>query len=88
MTATDSTAAAAGRDRIDGFPSGVADIGLSALGLLDFVGTGTFSGVGQVRHERRNDTTVIFVNIEGGNRAEMRIDIAGLHVLTEADVAL
>lgn len=84
---TDSTLTRDGRDRIVGFEAGVDDIDLTALGLgaFTFVGTAGFSAARQVRYEYIGTDTVVFVNTTGKYTAEMRIDLAGTHVLTAGD---
>lgn len=83
----DSTVARSGRDRIVGFEVGVDDIDLSALGLgaFTFVGTAGFTAARQVRYEQIGGDTAVFVNTAGKSTAEMRIDLAGLHVLSAGD---
>lgn len=87
----DSTVPLAGRDRITGFSVVDDVIDLSQIDArpnvaddqaFSFIGGADFSGAGQVRFEQAGTNTIVWINIEGVRNAEMRIDLAGLHVLT------
>lgn len=87
QTLADSTLTIDGRDRIIGFEVGIDDIDLSALGLgsFSFIGTAGFSAARQVRYVQSGSDTAVLINAIGKYTAEMRIDIAGHHVLTADD---
>ncbi len=95
--ASDSTVAGAGRDRITGFSavddvldlSGIdANIVTATNDMFSFIGTAAFTARGQVRYEHIGGFTVVTTNSAAGLAPEMRIDIAGIHVLTVDNFSL
>ena len=66
---------------IDAIPGGIDD-GFS------FIGSAAFTGTGQVRAYERNGNTFIDVNATGNNAPEMRIVLAGIIALDQADFVL
>lgn len=91
-SAEDSTVKAPGRDRIDGFSVAEDRIDLSeidaqprtaAKDAFVFIGTADFTGHGQIRYEHVGKTTVVTMNLRGDLRPDMRIDLVGIHTLTE-----
>ena len=95
---THSTVAGSGRDRISGFNqtegdridlSGIdANTAVAGNDAFVFIGSGPFTGLGQVRAYQSGTHTFIDVNTTGTNAADMRITLTGLHVLVEGDFVL
>lgn len=77
-------------DRVRDFAPGadLLDLGdvSAALGGLTFIGSDAFSGAaGEVRAVRDGGATSVLVDGDGDRAAEMRIELAGRHHLTDAD---
>ena len=95
---SDSTVVIAGRDRISGYSPTEDLIDLSLIDArpklagdqaFTFIGEAAFTSLGQVRYEHvGTTTTIVYINIEGPQNAEMRIDIAGIHTLTDTSFIL
>ena len=92
LSTADSTPGYAGRDRIVDFNPLQDRIDLSAIDArantlahdtFTFIGTAAFTAAGQLRFEHIGNTTVVTANTKGFGGAEMRIDLTGLHALTE-----
>lgn len=95
----DSTLAAGGRDRIDGF-SRVdgdridlslidADTGLAGHQRLTFVGAGGYSShTGEVRIAAISTGLMIYADVNGDNRTDMSILVTGISTLQAGDFIL
>lgn len=90
--ASDSGLAVGVRDMIEDFAQGADEIVLFSLLGNDgvFIGTEAFAdGVaGQVRYNIGNGKTIIAIDIDGENGADMRIELAGSFALTGSDFDL
>jgi Ca2+-binding RTX toxin-like protein len=95
----ESTVAASGRDLIADFDANAADIidlfaidARSATGTANdaflFIGTASFTGVGQLRYVQQNGNTFVEANTGGTLDADMRIMLNGLVTLDVLDFRL
>jgi Ca2+-binding RTX toxin-like protein len=92
LLTSDSTTSGTGRDRINGFEAARDVIDLSAIDALTgtpeddalvLIGSSNFTARGQVQVRQEGGLTVVRIDNAGSLTPDMRIDIAGLHVLTE-----
>lgn len=80
-----SSGTATNRDRIVDFTVGTDKIDLSSFGALQFIGSGNFTTVGQVRAVTVGNVTTVEVNTAGNNGSELSVDLTGALALTAAD---
>jgi Ca2+-binding RTX toxin-like protein len=74
-------------DRID-LAAIDANAGLAGAQDFAFAGTSAFSGLGQVRFVHSGGNTVVQLNTEGSNAADMEILLSGIHDLPSAQFLL
>ena len=84
--ASESSIGAGNRDVIGDFTQGEDKIDLSRLNVLNFVGTAGFSGTaGQIRAVQTADTTLVEVDIDGDQIADLQLEMIGSFNLSEKD---